>query len=97
MRSFGSQFGNALYDKTQKNVDYKTPSSPQSQQSQNVQPQTHSSSYGEFQSLGLGIAEQNGEIVVTGQTYGKQQTIKKYGFRWDANRKIWYKSQKQVA
>lgn len=97
MRSFGSQFGNALYDKSQKNVDYSNPSSPQSQQSPNVQQQTNTSSYGEFQSLGLGIAEQNGETIVTGQTYGKQQTIKKYGFRWDANRKVWYKSQQQVA
>jgi len=99
MRSFGSQFGNALYDKTQKNVDYSNNnhSSPQSQQSQNVQPQTHSSSYGEFQSLGLGIAEQNGEIIVTGQTYGKQQIIKKYGFRWDSSRKVWFKANLQVA
>ena len=98
MRSFGSQFGNALYDKSQKNVDYSNNNqTPQSQQVSNVQQQANTSSYGEFQSLGLGTSEQNGETLVTGQTYGKQQIIKKYGFRWDANRKVWYKSQQQVA
>jgi len=99
MRSFGSQFGNALYDKTQKNVNYNKNNHPyhQSQQTSNIQQQVNTSSYGEFQSLGLGTTEQNGETIVTGQTYGKQQTIKKYGFRWDANRKVWYKSNQQVA
>jgi len=99
MRSFGSQFGNALYDKTQKNVDYSNNNqpSPQSQQASNVQQQANTSSYGEFQALGLGTTEQNGETVVTGQTYGKQQIIKKYGFRWDAGRKLWYKLAQQVA
>lgn len=37
------------------------------------QQQTNTSYYGEFQSLSLGIAEQNGETIVTGQTNGKQQ------------------------
>jgi DNA repair and recombination protein RAD52 len=97
MRSFGSQFGNALYDKTQKNVDYSNNPTPQPHQNQNVQQQSNSSSYSEFQQLGLGIKEQNGEIIVTGQTYGKQQTIKQYSFRWDANRKLWYKPSQQVA
>jgi DNA repair and recombination protein RAD52 len=99
LRTFGSQFGNALYDKSQKNVDYSNnnQTSPQSQQASNVQKQANTSSYDEFQALGLGITEQNGETIVTGQTYGKQQTIKKYGFRWDAGRKVWYKSSQQVA
>ena len=98
MRSFGSQFGNALYDKTQKNVDYSNNNQPsQSQQPSNVQQPNNTSPYSEFQQLGLGVTEQNGETLVTGQTYGKQQVIKKYGFRWDAGRKLWYKSQQQVA
>jgi len=99
MRSFGSQFGNALYDKTQKNVDYNNNNqpSPQSLQASNVQKQVKTSFYGEFQQLGLSTTEQNGETIVIGQTYGKQQTIKKYGFRWDAGRKVWYKSNQQVA
>ena len=99
MRSFGSQFGNALYDKSQKNVDYSNNPTPQPHENQNLQ-QPHSDSaspYSEFQQLKLGVTEHNGEKIVTGQTYGKQQTIKKYGFRWDAGRKLWYKSQQQVA
>ena len=95
--TFGSQFGNALYDKSQKNVDYSNNNQPsQPHQNQKVQQQSNSS-YSEFQQLGLGIQEQNGETIVTGQTYGKQQTIKQYGFRWDAGRKLWYKSSQQVA
>ena len=98
MRSFGSQFGNALYDKTQKNVDYSNNNkTPQSPQDSNVQQQANTSSYGEFQQLGLGVTEQNGVTIVTGQTYGKQQTIKQYGFRWDAGRKLWYKPSQKVA
>jgi|GEM_PF-6137992 len=31
------------------------------------------------------------ELIVTGQTYGKQQQIKPLGFRWDAKRRVWYK------
>ena len=96
IRSFGSQFGNALYDKTQKNVDYSNNQTPQPHQNQKTQKQFSTSSYREFQQLGLGITEQNGETIVTGQTYGKQQIIKKYGFKWDAGRKVWYKNQ-QVA
>ena len=99
MRSFGSQFGNALYDKSQKNVDYSNNPTPQVQKNSHPQqqPSKGTSPYSEFQQLGLGTTEQNGEIIVTGQTYGKQQTIKQYGFRWDARRKLWYKSQQQVA
>lgn len=97
MRSFGSQFGNALYDKSQKNVDYSNNQPSQHQPPSNVQQPNNTSPYSEFQQLGLGVTEQNGETLVTGQTYGKQQVIKKYGFRWDAGRKLWYKSQQKVA
>jgi len=96
LRTFGSQFGNALYDKSQKNVDYSNNQPSQSHQSQKIQQQG-TSDYSEFQQLGLGIQEQNGETTVIGQTYGKQQMIKKYGFRWDAGRKLWYKTSQKVA
>jgi DNA repair and recombination protein RAD52 len=97
LRTFGSQFGNALYDKSQKNVDYSNNHQPsQPHQNQKVQQQSNSA-YSEFPQLGLGVTEQNGETIVTGQTYGKQQTIKQYGFRWDAGRKLWYKTSQKVA
>jgi len=97
LRTFGSQFGNALYDKSQKNVDYSNNNqSSQPHQNQKVQQQSNSA-YSEFQQLGLGVTEQNGKTIVTGQTYGKQQTIKQYGFRWDAGRKLWYKTSQKVA
>jgi len=119
LRSFGNQFGNALYDKSMKNVDFNqnnTQQLPPNQQPQGVQqvtqqlppsqpqqpiqnPQVANDPYASLYPLGLGIQEQNGEIVVTGSTYGKQQHIKKLGlgFRWDVNRKVWYKPLQQAA
>ena len=95
-RTLGNQFGNALYDKSQKNVDH---TSPQPRQIQQKQTQPHSSQdpYAQLKQLGLDVVEQNGELVVTGQTYGKQQAIKELGFRWDASRKTWYRASDQQA
>ena len=94
LRSFGNQFGNALYDKQQKNVDHHAQQQkkqiPQAQQQQSQQQ--NSDPYAPLRQLGLDVQEQNGELVVTGQTYGKQQTIKELSFRWDVSRKLWYKS-----
>jgi DNA repair and recombination protein RAD52 len=91
-RTFGNQFGNALYDKTQKNVDRPNQQqAPQQIQQSQVPQQSSSDPYASLYQLGLGIQEANGEIVVTGQTYGKQEHIKKLGFRWDGSRKVWYK------
>jgi len=97
-RTFGNQFGNALYDKSQKNVDHPNQQTRQIQQQapqQIQQPQTKQQSssdpYAPLYQLGLGIQESNGETIVTGQTYGKQEHIKKLGFRWDGSRKVWYK------
>ncbi len=103
-RTFGNQFGNALYDKSQKNVDRPNQQSQQIQQQapqQLQQPQTQQQSsldpYAPLYQLGLGIQESNGETIVTGQTYGKQETIKALGFRWDASRKTWYQQLQEAA
>lgn len=97
-RTFGNQFGNALYDKSMKNVDQSGESKHIQQIPSHNQPQ-HSASdpYAPLYQLGLGVEEQNGEVIVTGSTYGKQQTIKSLGFRWDANRKIWYQIHSEAA
>ena len=95
-RTFGNQFGNALYDKSQKNVDHKqkTPQIPQNQSQTQPQGQDR---YAQLKQLGLDVVEQNGELVVTGSTYGKQQHIKPLGFRWDASRKVWYQQIQEAA
>ena len=99
LRTFGNQFGNALYDKTQKNVDHHTQQQkkqiPQVQQQQSQQQ--NSDPYAPLRQLGLDVQEQNGELVVTGQTYGKQQTIKELGFRWNASSKVWYQQLQKAA
>ena len=99
LRTFGNQFGNALYDKTQKNVDRHKPQPKQIQQPQPVvQNQSQASDpYAPLRQLGLDVAEQNGELVVTGSTYGKQQIIKELGFRWDASRKTWFRQLQEAA
>ncbi len=103
-RTFGNQFGNALYDKSQKNVDRPSQQPQQTQQQapqQLQQPQTQQQSssdpYTPLYQLGLGVQESNGETIVTGQTYGKQETIKALGFRWDASRKVWYQQLQKAA
>lgn len=94
LRSFGNQFGNALYDKSMKNVDFNNQAiaPPQNQQSS-----FSSDPYASLYPLGLGVKEQNGKIIVTGSTYGKQQTIKELWFQWDVGNKTWYKQLQQVA
>jgi DNA repair and recombination protein RAD52 len=96
-RTFGNQFGNALYDKSQKNVDHtqQPRQIPQNQSPQ--QPQNSQDPYAPLRQLGLDVVQQNGELVVTGSTYGKQQTIKGLGFRWDASRKVWYQAVQEAA
>ncbi len=97
-RTFGNQFGNALYDKSQKNVDHQQqPKQIQNTQPQPAQQQQSQDPYAQLRQLGLEVVEQNGELVVTGSTYGKQQHIKPLGFRWDASRKVWYLSLQEAA
>jgi len=98
-RTFGNQFGNALYDKSQKNVDHNQQQIQQVQQKSQQVPQQKSLSdpYAPLYQLGLGVEERNGKLVVTGSTYGKQQTIKGLGFRWDASKKLWYQVLREAA
>ena len=100
LRTFGNQFGNALYDKSQKNVDHNPQQQKQIPQNQALQPQQSQNSqdpYAPLRQLGLDVVQQNGELIVTGSTYGKQQTIKGLGFRWDASRKVWYQGLQEAA
>ncbi len=77
LRTFGNQFGNALYDKSQKNVDHANQQPTSQQTSQQTQAQQQSSNdYSSLQQLGLEVQERNGVLVVLGQTFGKQQTLK---------------------
>jgi hypothetical protein len=101
LRTFGSQFGNALYDKQQRNVDHVSQQHPVVQEvSASPSPvnqsiiNTNSTS---LHQLGLEVQEHNGEIIVLGNTYGKQEVLKREGFRWDAQRKIWWQSSQRVA
>ena len=101
LRTFGSQFGNALYDKSQKNVDHPNQQQrqiPQQQSNQSSQQQNHAvNDYGSLKQLGLEVQEKNGILIVLGQTFGKQQTLKELQFLWDAKQKIWWKNIDQQA
>lgn len=47
--------------------------------------------------LGLQVQEFNGEMIVSGKTYGKQQVLKEQGFLWDSSRKFWHQKLEQQA
>ncbi len=92
-RTFGNQFGNALYDKEQRNVDHQSQQPRQLPPAHQAQPEstTGQDPFAKLHQLGLSVIEHNGELIVQGSTYGKQQHIKPLGFRWDAKRKVWYR------
>ncbi len=72
---------------------------PPQQNIQQTQPQQAvSNGYESLKQLGLEVQEQkNGMLVVLGQTFGKQQTLKELQFHWDAKQKIWWKNISQQA
>ena len=72
-------------------------SSPQ-QNKQHTQPrQPVSNGYESLKQLGLEVQEQNGVLVVLGQTFGKQQTLRELQFLWNPQQKIWWKNINQEA
>ncbi len=73
--------------------------SPPQQSRQQVQPQKAvNSGYESLKQLGLEVQEQNGMLVVLGQTFGKQSTLRELQFLWNPKQKIWWKNiEQQVA
>ncbi len=107
MRSFGSQFGNSLYDKS-RNHQAQTAPNPQianqpktqvQQQTQRQVPQAQSSyEFTSLYNLGLQVLEQDSNYVVVGEDiFNKKDSIKACGFRWDASHKLWYLPKEQQA
>ena len=83
---------NAISQQTQQQQ-----SSPQ-QNKQRTQPrQPVSNGYESLTQLGLEVQEQNGVLVVLGQTFGKQQTLRELQFLWNPQQKIWWKNINQEA
>jgi hypothetical protein len=97
----GNPYGLALYDKQQRNVSRSNQQQnqlPQSHNNQPVQQQNQpATGYESLRQLGLEVQEQNGILIVLGQTFGKQQTLKELQFFWDAKQKIWWKNIDQQA
>ena len=93
-KSLGNPYGLALYDKQQRNVS-------RSNQQQNQLPQPHNNQpatgYESLKQLGLEVQEQNGMLVVLGQTFGKQSTLRELQFLWNPKLKIWWKNISQQA
>jgi len=40
---------------------------------------------------GVEYVQENGQIVAKGKTYGKSNVLKAAGFKWNAQRKVWYR------
>lgn len=79
----------------QQKQQYSQPNQQQIQQApaqQQAQQSHNTYDYSSLYSLGLELREENGELIILGETYGKQDSIKAVGgFRWDSNRKVWHK------
>ena len=74
--------------------------SPPQQSRQHGQPQQPvvNNGYESLKQLGLEVQEQNGILVVLGQTFGKQQTLRELQFSWNPKQKTWWKNiDQQVA
>ena len=41
---------------------------------------------------GVEYVNKDGQVIATGKTYGKSNILKSAGFRWDGQRKVWYKA-----
>jgi len=41
--------------------------------------------------IGLSVYFQDGMLIVQGKSFGKQELLKKLGFKWNPNKKIWVK------
>ncbi len=110
LRSCGRQFGNDLYSKSPNtNQNYQQQPTQQLQQrqqysqenqqqvpSQQAQSSHNPNDYSSLYNIGLELREENGELVILGETYGKQDSIKAIGgFRWDSHRKLWHKQIQQ--
>lgn len=93
LRSFGNQFGNSLYNKSQQLPNNKP--SMQSHQNNRAVPSQIVSTPFDFDSLnrlGLNVVEQGQNYVVVGDDiYEKREAIKAFGFRFDGNSKLWWK------
>ncbi len=83
---------NAISQQTQQQQ-----SSPQQNRQHNQPQQPVSNGYESLKQLGLKIQEQNGILVVLGQTFGKQQTLRELQFLWNPKQKIWWKNMNQEA
>lgn len=96
-RTFGSQFGNSLYDKSRIHHNQQ-PAQLEQPQQRHDQPSTHQAQnntpidYASLYKLGLSVIEQGNNLIVTGDDiFSKKDSIKSFGFRWDSRLKQWFK------
>lgn len=69
-----------------------------STQSQSPQYSYTPRDYQSLYSLGLQVAEQGSNLIVTGDNqFAQKDSIRACGFRWDAQRKVWWQSTQSAA
>ncbi|MDP2077954.1 MAG: RAD52 family DNA repair protein [Sulfuricurvum sp.] len=104
-RTFGSQFGNSLYDKSrmhhnQQPVQLEAPKQQSSQPPQELQNNSIPQEYASLYNIGLSVVAQGNNLIVVGDDiFEKKSSIKAFGFRWDSRLKQWFKpiEQRQAA
>lgn len=96
-RTFGSQYGNSLYGKSQSRAN-QPPTQLESpkQLLNNTVPQEYASLY----NIGLSVVTQGNNLIVVGDDiFAKKDSIKAHRFRWNSATKYWEKpiEQRQAA
>ena len=100
--SFEVEKANAMQQTSQQpQRNYNQPQQKEQQQAQNSQQYQHNShqDFSSLSQLGLEVQQEGDSLIVLGQTFGKQETLKQLNFHWDPSRKIWHQqiSQQQAA
>lgn len=104
-RTFGSQFGNSLYDKSRMHHNQPPAQLEQPQQRHDQPPkQLHNNSipqeYASLYNIGLSVVTQGNNLIVVGDDiFAKKDSIKAHRFRWNSVTKYWEKpiEQQQAA
>lgn len=96
-RTFGSQYGNSLYGKSQSHGNQPPTQLESSKQlHNNTVPQEYASLY----NIGLSVVTQGNNLIVVGDDiFSKKDSIKAHRFRWNSATKYWEKpiEQRQAA
>lgn len=87
--SFEVEKANAMQQQSQ-NYSQPQQHSQQNHSNSQLEQQQHYQDFSSLKQLGLEVQQEGDSLIVLGQTFGKQQTLKDLNFQWDPSKKIWH-------